>query len=527
MMSGKHIGKILVVAVALLAGLGARAARADELLGNEQFSLKVNGVVRNFVTADFNGDKLRDVIVTHIVLDEEKRTSERYFSLFLQTDKGFGEAPNQTWAAPKEAVGIDVANFDLSDKGPELGYVASGGIYYFKFDKNKFIESPTRLFTASTIFRTPDPHGVVVVTIAEDFDHDGQDEIIVYDFEQTYIYRAVKDDKGAEWRLSGIYPTPLRARVSSYWENDILLSRIEQNSTRMEFMLPEIMQADFDGDGQLDIFLPREDRVYIYQRDKDGKIKDTPTLIDFGVFPLYQGMRHGSIPAITRLYPADFNGDGLADIVISRLTVVNLADQELQSDFFVFINKGGKYGERPDETMKFEGFIEKPLIADFNGDGRDDIAVQQFEFGFAQLVRLVLFQSVRITYKTFYSTEAGLHAKDPSEERDLPFDFDLSQQSANLLTAFSLYADFDGDRRLDLIQASNPGSYEILLSTDKEWAAKSVELQTHSSFFTFPEDLNGDGRDDLLIRYANQGPLDSIVRVVLMKNARENSGTRD
>lgn len=527
-MMGKHL-RILLVAASVLAGLLTRPAAADEIK-NEQFELKITGIARNFVTADFNGDKLRDVIVTHLLLDEEERTSERYFSLFLQTDKGFAEAPDQTWPAPGEAVGIDVANFDLATPGPELGYVAAGGIYYFKFDGTKFIESPTRLFTSSTIFRTPDPDGVVLVPLAQDFDRDGQDEIIVYDFEQTYIYRVMEkegDEKaGKAWRLSGIYPIPLRARVSNYWENDVLLSRIEQNSTRMEFMLPEILQADFDGDGRLDVYLPRDDKVFIYRRTEKGAIDDTPEVVDFGVFPLDQRIRHGKLPAVTRAFPADFNGDGLGDVIISRMSVINLEDQELEVDFFVFINKGGKYGERPDETMRFEGFIEQPLIADFNADGRDDIAVQQFEFNFTQLVRLVLFQSVRVEYKVYYSGENGLHAKDPSVKHSLSFDFDLSQQSANLLTSFSLYADFNGDRKLDLIQASDPGSYEVRLTTNEEWADESMEIEAPSSFFTFPEDLNGDGRDDLVIRYANQGEMDSAVRVILMKGP-ESSGTRD
>ncbi|MEW6776434.1 MAG: VCBS repeat-containing protein [Bdellovibrionota bacterium] len=505
----------------LLAGvflaLAGSSAEAKGRLPFRSFSLPVRGVVRNFVTADFARDGLRDVVITYVVFDEAQRKTDRFFAFYPQTAEGFSNEPAQTWEVPADAVGLDVGNFDLTTPGPELGYIASGGIFYFKFDQDRFITAPTRLLTAPTVFRALDPHSVVAMQFATDLSGDGQEEIIVADFGQTYLYAVLGEGAEKYWSLVKIFPTPLRGRVSTYWENDVLLSRIEQSSSRTEILLPQVMQGDLDGDGLTDVLAPREGTLFVYRQTAPGVFADFPLLIDFAVFPLSQFMRHGSIPEVTRLYPADFNGDGLSDVIISRLQVSDLGSAELVARFYVFLNKGGKFGERPDEEWTSEGgFIEQPLLADFNQDGRDDIAVQRFPFGVSALLRYKLFESAKVEYELYLSDAKGKHDfGNPSEERRVTFDFDLSKQSASLLVGFSLFCDFDGDRNLDLLQAKDPDGYTILLSTPKEWADEKVEVEIPSSFFTFPQDLNGDGRDDILVRYANQGDLDSQVRILL------------
>jgi len=249
-----------------LAALPLLAASAPALAKEplfESFSLPVRGIVRNYLAADFNGDSLRDIVVSHIVIDEAQRRVDRYFSLFLQDAQGFPNQPTQTWEAPSDAVGVDAADFDLSTPGPELGYISGAGVFCYKFDVDRFIPAPVRLLTASSLFRSADPYGVIRMNFAQDLNGDGQDEILVADFDQTYLYTASKQGPQPHWDLSRIFPTPLRARVSTPWENDILLARIEQNSSFIETSLPQVLVGDLDGDGRRDAFIPQGDRAFI------------------------------------------------------------------------------------------------------------------------------------------------------------------------------------------------------------------------------------------------------------------------
>ncbi len=499
---------------ALLLAAAAPPALAQEALFTS-FTLPVRGIARNYLAADFNGDSLRDIVVTHIVIDEAQRRVDRYFSLFLQDAQGFPNQPTQTWEAPSDAVGVDAADFDLSTAGPELGYLSGAGVFYYKFDVDRFIPAPVRLLTVSSLFRSADPYGVIRMNFAQDLNGDGQDEILVADFDQTYLYTASRQGPQPHWDLSRIFPTPLRARVSTPWENDVILARIEQNSSFIETSLPQVLVGDLDGDGRRDAFIPQGDKIFIYRQLSGGLFSDAPTIVDFGVFPLARFMRHGSIPEVTRLKFGDFNGDGLSDVAISRLRVEDLSEPSIKSTFYVYLNEDGTFPERPNEEINFDGIVEEPLIADFNGDGRDDIAVQRLPFGFWQVVRIKVFESVDLLYEVYYSNASGAHARKPDVTRSANFAFDLKRQSLSLLAGFSLYSDFDGDGCLDLLQSADEDSYAVLLSRDGQWASEKTTIRAPSSFLTFTEDLNGDLKDDVVVRYAGQGELDSTLRVLL------------
>lgn len=515
----KYLRAVAVTLTALVF-LTVRPALAE--LSHRDFALMVEGVIRSFQAADIDGDGLEDVLVTHVVIDEANRRISRFFSLFLQTKAGFPNSPTQNWEAPADAIAYDLANFDPGTPGAELGYISSAGVFYFKFDKDRFITAPNRLLTASTIFRRPDRHGIIAFDFAQDLDGDGTEDLVLPDFDQTYVFVLGPGENGpAEWRLSQIFAAPLRSRLSTPWENDVLFSRIEQGSARIEMWLPEIYTSDYDGNGRADVFVPFEDRLYVYRQTAEGVYEEAPVFIDFGILPLQRQMRHGHLPEITRLKISDFNGDGLGDVILSRLVARDLSSLDLLSWFYVFINKGGSYSARPDEEFTFEGFVEQPFLADYNGDGRTDIGVQRFPSGFSQFLRILLFSRVKIAYDVFYSGKDGLHTTgSPQADETLGFSFDLSNQSLSILTGFSFNGDYDGNGRLDLLQAADPDSYLFLLSTKEEWAANETRVTLPSSFLTFTKDLNGDDHDDVLVRYAGRGDLDSQVRILLSRTAR-------
>lgn len=133
--------------------------------------------------------------------------------------------------------------------------------------------------------------------------------------------------------------------------------------------------GDFNGDGRADLALlsygmnqSTQGRIF-YQRPEGRPFGEQPDL----VLPLFpqKDPKTKNTPPLVRDNPAvaDWNGDGIDDLIVAH---------GQHDEVFVFL--GGKAGLDPArmETIKLDyrvHFEHGPFVADFDGDGRPDLAV--------------------------------------------------------------------------------------------------------------------------------------------------------
>jgi hypothetical protein len=199
-----------------------------------------------------------------------------------------------------------------------------------------------------------------VIPVAGDFDGDGKTDVAVVDPTARILGSEIPN-------------------ASSWF---ILLSGADNALRRVDFGAPGVLDrpapADYDGDGITDIgtFRANSDLVpgaaqwfILPSKQNPGGFATTN-----GAFDVVFGAPGGvDLPA-----PFDFDGDGRADIATFR-PISDQPGNEGNSQWFIL--PSGPNDER--FSTKFGGFpvtfgaggnADQPVVADYNNDGRDDIA---------------------------------------------------------------------------------------------------------------------------------------------------------
>ncbi len=173
--------------------------------------------------------------------------------------------------------------------------------------------------------------------------------------------------------------------------------------------------ADYDGDGRTDIAVRRPSTQYWYILNSSGE--DTLTGHSDGITRKIFGRQAADIPV-----PADYDGDGKADIAVRRPA----------SHYWYILNSSGI----DNVTFNQDGITRKrfgldqndiPVPADYDGDGKADIAVRRPD-----------------TFTWYILNSSGADELSGMSDGISRYKFGLNR------TDIPVPADYDGDGKADL-----------------------------------------------------------------------------
>ena len=204
--------------------------------------------------------------------------------------------------------------------------------------------------------------------------------------------------------------------------------------------------ADYDGDGRADvaIFRPREsgqEGVWWIQRSSDGGI----------VRKQWGAVTYGDQPV-----PADYDGDGKADLAVWRLEDPSIA----RGVWFILRSSDGRM-----VAQQWGARDDLPVPADYDGDGRADFAVWRPSIG---------------TWFVLGSRDGAGIARQFGVVTDVP-----------------VPADYDGDGRADFA-VWRPSTGEWFVMSSRTGAVTSVVFGAPGDV-PVPCDYDGDGKADVAI----------------------------
>lgn len=205
---------------------------------------------------------------------------------------------------------------------------------------------------------------------------------------------------------------------------------------------------DFDGDGRADFSVFRPSNSYWYILNSSN---NSFTAVQFGA-------------AGDLIAPADYDGDGRADIAVFRENVPGAGGRA-----YFYIQQSSSNSFRPEQ---FGAVGDKPVPADFDGDGKADLAV--YRDGSQTGGQSYFFYRPSSQPGVDFRTIAwGVTGDKPAP------------------------ADYDGDGRQDaaVFRPSN-GTWYILRSSDNQILAIRFGL---AEDVPTPADFNGDGRAEVAV----------------------------
>jgi len=278
-----------------------------------------------------------------------------------------------------------------------------------------------------------------------------------------------------------------------------------------------LFNGDMNFDGLTDLAVWRGDSLRVYSQLPGERFEGKPQVLTLGLgLPTEAETRalrtnRSAIDVIglieKRIWSIrDLNNDQLPDILTETTLSKGVFDK--QNDFRLHLGRrdGDRvvYREAEDALLASEGLQYGLITTDIDGDGKKDLLVRKVRLTFARVIRALLSGNVSLQLHFFRMTDAGSYAENANYVTRTNVSFSMSSGQVDI-PAIKV-ADFDADGLQDLMMQTKPDRLSFFhgIPTAGLFADDAVEMSIElprNGDLVATEDINDDGRADLIIRY--------------------------
>ncbi len=490
-------------ALLLMALLATPPARGAQYF--TEALLQVPGNPTTVLVTDLDGDGGKDLAVFYGVSHATELRYYVHLAVFLRKDGAFATTPDLTKPLSGGEAAAFLGEIDPARAGKELVVAGEEGVFTWRVSRAG--ASPrlitTRLAEARSDWFGPDWRGVRNVDLGRDLDDDGRDEILLPLRGALEILRASG---------TGRYLPSDRLDVSIFREMGqpddpgYIIDFIDLYQMKVSEIFPDIFDVDVNDDGLRDLVLTYSNLAATYRRLPDGRFETTPTIFRSGLSPNRDVLRSAVPPKILTTQAQDFDGDGRADLIMSRSEVQGIKGiVNLQ----VHRNNKGIFEQKSSFKLREEVLALWPLVGDYNHDGKLDFTFLQTDFGIREIINFLLTKRVTFNFEFFlWHGDPSFRAK-PDRRKSVSVKFDLKEGHLSGLPIVDLSQDFNGDGLADFysprereafsVYFGKPAGDDELFSGDPD-----IHYKVHQSFYRRFDDFNGDGRADIVYWYQSE-----------------------
>ncbi len=471
------------------------AARAKKQVNPFDVS-KVKVAIENvdgMTVADFTGDSSQDIVLLGRTDDKQKQ-----IQVFSLNGDGSAKPAAQTVNLADDLLFYDTGILaqPADQHKTSLIFLKPGKVQRYDMTDHKLYT----LVASDSIYRQSRQRtsNIKPMKFLHDVNDDGLADILIPDFTHSNLFIQQPD---------GTFAPPqqldIKAQMQVRYDNSAAFSGVE------------VFVADYNFDDQLDLVYRVGSALHVFTQN-DGKFSTSATITPLTTsLPLSDEdddfSKDQSNLRIHRFYKLiDLNNDKMLDLITKVTKSSGLLDKSSQYQFY-FGHKSAnttnailQFSEEPDSVISSPGMQFELELVDFNGDEQLDLVSPSFELGIGSIIAS-LFSSSADLDVMFHSLKAGSrYHKKPNLEKELSVDFDLSSgQRAYPLLKIS---DFDGDGMNDLLIGHGSKRVYLYRGIDnkklfKRKPAKFRLKLPRNGQLIAANDLNNDGRTDLIVRY--------------------------
>lgn len=384
----------------------------------------------------------------------------------------------------------------------------------------------------ATAYRGGEAGHVARLAALRDLNGDGLDDVLLADTDGFWV--ATQGSAGAFGEPAKLGPPdPYLAATAvgetrPYGEHGI-------TAANLPWYLGRVHSADYDRDGRQDLMFWNQDRFDVYFQNEAGEFDVEPApfrtdvpfdadgayslmfeYTDENLLGLLLGLRKKT--RLTTLHTVgDMNGDGIADLVTHGLEGRRLGNhRSIYRVYFGTPTPGATaFPPTPDAWIRPRGTAgamqaagySQATIRDFDGDGSADFLFADVVVGFGGMVRAIAGRSVALNVELHRLAGDDKPRRPVARLRLRPR---LYPSGDGVFFPPVLFGDVHGDGHPDLVAGQSRDELRIYAGDPATgWSNKpqtvSVALPDDERD-TFLEDLNGDGKQDILIYDRSRSP---------------------
>jgi len=440
------------------------------------------------LVASLTGDNSRHIVLAGRDDDHQQRMA--VFRLGSEHDQG-AELILSLSPGPN-LIAYDVGRIGERDA---LFFIEPGRVLRYDFASGEFVE----FAEIRTIYGQERVGEIVPIDFFRDVNKDERDDLIV------------PDTAGYRLRLQ---------RPDNSLGDEIVLqesSSMTVSGGIVSFESRPLFNGDMNFDGLTDLAVWRGDSLRVYPQLSGERFQGKPQVLTLGLsLPTEaetRALRTGrsAIDLIglieKRIWSIqDLNNDQLPDILTETTLSKGVFDK--QNDFRLHLGRrdGDRvvYREKEDALLASKGLQYGLITTDIDGDGKKDLLVRKVRLTFARVIRALLSGNVSLQLHFFRMTDAGSYAEKANYITKTNVSFSMSSGQVDI-PAIKV-ADFDADGLQDLMMQTKPDRLSFFhgIPNADLFAEDAVELSIElprNGDLVAAEDINDDGRADLIIRY--------------------------
>jgi hypothetical protein len=338
----------------------------------------------------------------------------------------------------------------------------------------------------------------------QDINNDGFDDIILPHFEQLNLW--MSDCCGARRPQS----LPIAARI-------------EMNESSVSYDDQALYFQDMNLDNKVDLVTVEQGQLNIFTQNENMQFSPIPIKIKINKSiyavdwwdmkgPDGQEMDQSDIQHRVVRAIDDFNGDGIPDFALQFTKSSGVLDKTIDFEFFYGALTEGKlsYSDQASTNITSEDTLSNLTFLDRDMDGKKEVSVLSFDIGISQIVGALLSGSIDQDVLIFSMDENNLFGENPLVSQEVEITFSLSSGTRGQPLVKMI--DINGDAVKDIVYSDGEDMIRALLATPnqkKPYANRSLRQKISipkNPFNAASEDLNADGKSDLVLHY---GPADS------------------